>query len=53
MILYYRLKGNMETGSRALEAAPSSASSTTAVEEGDKSSVSTTTTIAGDGIAIV
>lgn len=53
VVLLYRLKGNTEVGNRALEVAQSSASSTTAVEEGDKGSVSTTTTIAGDGIASV
>lgn len=52
VILHYRLKRNVEAGAR-LEAAPSSASSTTVVDEGDKNSVSATTTLAGDGIASV
>lgn len=53
VVLHYRLKGNVEAGTRP-EAAPSRASSTTVVEEGDKSSISTTTTtLAGDGIASV
>lgn len=51
MVLHYRLKGNVEATKP--EAVPNPATSTM-VEEGDRSSVSTTaTTLAGDGIASV
>lgn len=48
VVLHYRLKGNVEATK------PEAVPSPTMVEEGDKSSVSTTaTTLAGDGIASV